>query len=63
LGLKGHKKFGVKGSQKVCTHQFSPTKQFFFSDVVYKKTLPLAFVLGANKYHWWLRVEGSEQKK
>jgi len=27
---------GVKGLQKDCTHQFCPTEQFLFSDVVYK---------------------------
>jgi len=47
---------GVRVSQKVCTHQFSPTEQFLFSVVVYKRPLSLTFAVGFKRNKWGPRT-------
>jgi len=39
----------IRGLQEICTHQFSPTEQFLFSDVVCKKPLSDAFADGVKR--------------
>jgi len=34
LNVLGHAVIGLKGSQKVLTHQFSTTKEFLLSDII-----------------------------